>query len=269
MEIEPGQVAVVTGGASGIGFGLARGLGLRGMKVVLADIREAGLADAKVTLNAQGVDVLTVVTDVSDPESVAQLADSTTTHFKRVDLVCNNAGVVGAQAPMWEQKPQTWQWLINVKLLGVVHGVTTFAPLLLQQGTGHILNTASAGGLMPLPTMTPYNATMHAVVGLTETLNIELRAAAGGVGASVLCSGRVATDLGTNSQALEPSVGAAATGNPQDLSGSVLDPDALAELTIAGIEADAVHIVAGAGVAAAARVRLESVLGDLTSGPST
>ncbi|MDV7136556.1 SDR family NAD(P)-dependent oxidoreductase [Williamsia muralis] len=263
MKISPGQVAVVTGGASGIGYGLAVGLGSRGMKIVLADIRQAGLAEATTALTALGVDAVAVVTDVSDPESVAHLADSTIDHFGRVDLVCNNAGVVGAQAPLWEQELETWQWLINIKLMGVVHGVTTFAPLLLEQGTGHILNTASAGGLMPLPTMTPYNATMHAVIGLTETLNIELRAAAPGVGASVLCPGRVATGLGTNSQALEPSAGAAATGNPQDLAGSVLDPAELAELTVAGIEADTVHIVAGAGVSTGARARIDSLLRDL------
>lgn len=263
MKIEPGQVAVITGGASGIGYGLAAGLGSRGVKIVLADIREAGLAEAKTTLAALGVDTLTVVTDVGDPESVTALAEATNEHFGRVDIVCNNAGVVGAQAPMWEQELLTWQWLINIKLMGVVHGVKAFAPLLLENGAGHILNTASAGGLMPLPTMTPYNATMHAVVGLTETLNVELRRAAPGVGASVLCPGRVATGLGTNSHALEPSTGAAATGNPQDAAGSVLDPAELAELTMAGIEADTVHIVAGDGVAAGARVRIDSVLRDL------
>lgn len=266
MRIEPGQVAVVTGGASGIGYGLAAGLGSRGVKIVLADIRQSGLTEATTALTALGVEVLGVVTDVGDPDSVAYLADSTMGHFGRVDIVCNNAGVVGAQAPMWEQQPQTWQWLINIKLMGVVHGVTTFAPLLLQHGTGHFLNTASAGGLVPLPTMTPYNATMHAVVGLTETLNLELRAVAPGVGASVLCPGRAAIGLGTNSQALEPSVGAAATGNPQDLAGSVLDPAELAELTVAGIAADAVHIVAGAGVAAGARARMDSLLRDLDLG---
>ncbi|AZG45505.1 SDR family NAD(P)-dependent oxidoreductase [Gordonia insulae] len=267
MRVAPGQVAVVTGGASGIGYGLAAGLGSRGVKIVLADIREPGLAQAKTSLTDRGIDVLTVVTDVGDPDSVQQLADATIRHFGRVDIVCNNAGVVGAQAPMWEQQRQTWQWLINIKLMGVVHGVTAFAPLLLEQGTGHILNTASAGGLMPLPTMTPYNATMHAVVGLTETLNIELRGAAAGVGASVLCPGRVATGLGTNSEALQPAAGVAAIGNPQDSAESVLDPAELAELTIAAIEAGTVHIVAGAGAAVGARTRLDSVLRDLTQRP--
>lgn len=93
------------------------------------------------------------------------------------------------------------------------------APLLIEQGSGHILNAASAGGLMPLPTITPYNATMPAAVGLTETLNVELRAVPPSpsprVGASVSCPGRLATGLGTNSRALESSAGAAATGNPQ------------------------------------------------------
>src|SRR6266436_7730282 len=107
---------------------------------------------------------------------------------------------------------RTWtRWLIDVKLMGVVNGVRTFAPLLIAQGCGHFLNTASAGGLMPLPTLAPYNATMHAVVGLTETLNAELRSVSALLGATVLCPGMVDTPLGANSARLVPP-GAAAGG---------------------------------------------------------
>ena len=115
--------------------------------------------------------------DVSRGRRRATPSPTTTIErFGRVDLVCNNAGVVCELAPMWEQRPETWRWLIDVKLMGVVHGVRTFAPLLIAQGSGHFLNTASGGRAdAAADTVAPYNATMHAVVGLTETLNLELR----------------------------------------------------------------------------------------------
>ena len=142
--------------------------------------------------------------DVRVDADLDALADATVERFGRVDLVCNNAGVVCEQAPTWEQRPQTWRWLIGVKLMGVVNGIRTFAPLFIAQGSGHFLNTASVGGLMPLPSLAPYNATMHAVVGLTETLNAELRSVSTLLGATVLCPGLVDTPLGANSARLVP-----------------------------------------------------------------
>jgi len=269
VKIESGQVAVITGGASGIGYGLAQQLGARGVRLVLADVREDGLAEAAQTLGGAGHEVLTVLTDVSNPVAVQGLADRTMAHFGRVDLVCNNAGVVCEQAPMWEQEPATWSWLVGIKYMGVVHGVRAFAPLLIAQGSGHILNTASAGGLMPLPMMTPYNGTMHAVVGMTETLDLELKQAAPALGATVLCPGLVATPLAANSAALKPA-GAAATPIGEDGAevdttqyGSVLSPTEVAESAIAAIEEGRVHAIVGGDTAAMARARAESVLADI------
>ena len=193
-----------------------------------------------------------------------RLADETVERFGRVDLVCNNAGVVCEQSPAWEQRLETWRWLIDVKLMGVVHGVRTFAPLFIAEGSGHFLNTASAGGLMPLPTLAPYNATMHAVVGLTETLNAELRAVSKNLGATVLCPGLVDTPLGPNSARLVPP-GAAATptdGNDDAMRGAI-SPAVVAEAAIEAVEAGLVHAVVGPGAAEVARARVDALLAEL------
>ena len=216
MRIDTGQVAVVTGGTSGIGFAMADELVRRGVNVMIADMREDAIPVAVDALAGQPGHAAGVRADVSVDADLDALADETIERFGRVDLVCNNAGVVCEQAPMWEQRPETWRWLIDVKLMGVVNGVRTFAPLLIAQGSGHFLNTASAGGLMALPTLAPYAATMHAVVGLTETLNAELRSVSTLLGATVLCPGMVDTPLGANSARLVPPDAAA---TPADVGG--------------------------------------------------
>lgn len=268
MKVEQGQVAVVTGGASGIGFGLAEALVDRGVAVVLSDIRAEALAEAAEQLTRRGGRVIPVVTDVTNPDSVDELAERTVTEFGRVDLVCNNAGVVCSGAPMWEQTLETWRRMIDIKIMGVVHGVRSFAPHLVRTGRGHILNTASSGGLTPLPGRTPYTATMHAITGLTETLNIELRAAAPGVGATVLCPGLVDTPLGQNSIAL----GALEPPSRNDLEalkqhaaveGGKISARDVAEASLAAIEADRVHVAPGAGVYLQAEARTSALLKDI------
>ena len=208
--------------------------------------------------------------DVSVDADLDALADATVERFGRVDLVCNNAGVVCERAPTWEQLPGTWRWLIDVKLMGVVIGVRTFAPLFIAQGSGHFLNTASAGGLMALPMLAPYAATMHAVVGLTETLNAELRSVSNLLGATVLCPGLVDTPLGQNSAALgaiELPAGAGATPSMRSLAaarGGILSPREVAESALAAIEAGRVHVAPGDGVATRARARVDTLLADIT-----
>jgi NAD(P)-dependent dehydrogenase (short-subunit alcohol dehydrogenase family) len=261
MKIEAGQAAVVTGGTSGIGYALAQLLVGRGVNVMIADVRESAIPAAVDALSRQPGEVAGVRVDVSVDADVDGLVDITIEHFGRVDLVCNNAGVVCRQSPMWEQSPETWRWLIDVKLMGVVHGVRAFAPLLIAQGSGHFLNTASAGGLMPLPKLTPYNATMHAVVGVTETLHAELQAVSPRLGATVLCPGLVNTALGVNSAALVPP-GAATTPNP-DVISSGISPAEVAQAAIDAVEAGRVHAVVGPGAAEGARQRVAALLADL------
>ncbi|MFV9636833.1 SDR family NAD(P)-dependent oxidoreductase [Mycobacterium neumannii] len=264
MRIEPGKVAVVTGGTSGIGLALATHLVRRGVDVVIADIREDAIPEAIDALSGQQGAATGVRIDVRDAADVDALAAHTLDRFGRVDLVCNNAGVVCEQTPVWEQRIETWRWLIDVKLMGVVHGVKTFTPLFIAQRSGHFLNTASAGGLIPLPHLGPYNATMHAVVGLTETLDIELRSVSSDMGATVLCPGMVDTPLGPNSAGLTPP-GAVSVPNDRDddaMRGGI-SPAVVADAAIAAVEAGRVHAVVGPDAAKAARQRVDALLADL------
>ncbi len=264
MKIEAGQVAVVTGGTSGIGLALAAVLVRRGVNVMIADVREEAIPAAVDALSRHPGRVAGVHADVSVDADVDALADETIERFGRVDLVCNNAGVVGELAPMWEQRLETWRWLVDVKLMGVVHGVRTFAPLFIAQDSGHFLNTASVGGLIALPNLAPYNATMHAVVGLTETLNAELKSVSARLGATVLCPGMVDTPLGQNSASLVPQ-GAAAmpvSGDSEAMRGA-MSPVLVAEAAIDAVEAGRTHAIVGSGADVVARGRVEALLAEL------
>jgi NAD(P)-dependent dehydrogenase (short-subunit alcohol dehydrogenase family) len=263
MRIQTGQVAVVTGGTSGIGFGLANALVRRGVNVMIADIREDAIPLAVDVLAGKPGHAAGVRADVTVEADLDALADETVERFGRVDLVCNNAGVVCEQAPAWEQRPATWRWLIDVKLMGVVNGVRTFAPLLIAQGSGHFLNTASAGGLMALPTLAPYAATMHAVVGLTETLNAELRSVSNLLGATVLCPGMVDTPLGANSARLVPPGAAATPDNADAMPTGAISPAVVAQAAIEAVEADRVHAIVGPSTDVVVRQRVDGLLADL------
>jgi NAD(P)-dependent dehydrogenase (short-subunit alcohol dehydrogenase family) len=263
MRIETGQVAVVTGGTSGIGFAIADVLVRRGVNVMVADIREHAIPAAVDALAGRPGHAAGVRADVSVDADLDALADETLERFGRIDLVCNNAGVVCEQAPTWEQRPETWRWLVDVKLMGVVNGVRTFAPLLIAQGSGHVLNTASAGGLMPLPTLAPYNATMHAVVGLTETLNAELRSVSTLLGATVLCPGLVDTPLGANSAKLAPAGAAATPDGAGGMPPGAISPTIVAQAAVDAVEADRVHAIVGPGTEAVVRQRIDELLADL------
>jgi NAD(P)-dependent dehydrogenase (short-subunit alcohol dehydrogenase family) len=189
-----GRVAVVTGGASGIGLALGARFVAEGMKVVLADVEAEALEEATGKLRADGADVSSVVTDVTDAEAVQALADEVMARHGAVHVICNNAGV-GGGGLSWEAPLSTWEWVIGVNLWGVIHGIRAFVPLLLQQEEGHVVNTASVAGLVAAPFMGPYNASKHAVVGLSETLHHELSFIGANVKVSVLCPGWVNTRI--------------------------------------------------------------------------
>ncbi|MGH3055390.1 MAG: SDR family NAD(P)-dependent oxidoreductase, partial [Gaiellaceae bacterium] len=190
------RVAVVTGAASGVGYAMAERFAAAGMKVVLADVEDAALARAASALQAKGARTLAVRTDVAKAADVSALAEKTLSTFGVVHIVCNNAGVGGEPAPVWEQTLESWRWVIDVNLWGVIHGIRTFVPILLQQGTeGHIVNTASMAGHISLPMMSVYHATKFAVVTISETLHLELAMMGAQVKASVLCPGFVRTNI--------------------------------------------------------------------------
>ena len=193
MELAPGKIAVVTGAASGIGLGLAERFAAAGMPVVLADVDEAALEAAAGRVAARGVEALAVPTDVSDEGSVQALAAAALERFGAVHVVCNNAGVSSSSDP-WFGPLSAWTWVLGVNLWGVIHGVRAFLPILLSQGEGHIVNTASSAGLGP--GVGPlYDASKHAVVALTEDLYGTLGAMGAPVGVSVLCPGWVRTQI--------------------------------------------------------------------------
>jgi NAD(P)-dependent dehydrogenase (short-subunit alcohol dehydrogenase family) len=193
-ELE-GKVAVVTGGASGIGKGIAQALRDEGAQIVIADIEQGALDATAEELGATGIR-----TDVSDAESVQALAKEVVDRFGTAHVVVNNAGI-GPVGRLADLTLDDWRWIVGVNLWGVIHGVHAFLPIL--QGNpegGHIVNTASMAGLVATPQLGSYTLTKYGIVGLTETLAIELAQEGSKVGATVLCPGTIHTNIGTSSR---------------------------------------------------------------------
>jgi NAD(P)-dependent dehydrogenase (short-subunit alcohol dehydrogenase family) len=214
MEDLSGRVAVVTGAASGIGLGMAQAFAGQGMKLVLADIDTAELEAACKQLVDDGAEAIGVPTDVSDPTALETLREAALSSFGAAHVVCNNAGV-GVGGPIWEVPLEAWKWVFGVNFWGVVHGMRSFVPLLLEQGEGHVVNTASAAGLTASPFLGPYSATKHAVVSVSETLAIEL--AGSPVGVSVLCPLWVRTRIHESDRNAPPEVAKLMADDPESL----------------------------------------------------
>ena len=192
MRLSQGQVAVVTGAASGIGLAMARRFAAEGLKVVLADVEKAALYKAADQLAPDGARVFAQTVDVGDRDSVSALADAAYETFGAVHVLCNNAGVgSGAERRMWEHEPNDWKWAFAVNVWGVFHGIQAFVPHMIASGEpGHVVNTSSGdGGIAPLPTASVYAVTKAAVVTMTESLYAHLKAEHARVGASVLFPG--------------------------------------------------------------------------------
>jgi NAD(P)-dependent dehydrogenase (short-subunit alcohol dehydrogenase family) len=184
-----GKVAVITGGAGGIGRAMGERFAREGMKLVLADIQEPALSATVDELRGSGIDVIGVVTDVSKLESVQALRDATIDHFGAVHVVCNNAGVAsGAHGHVWEHEINDWRFAFSVHVYGVINGINAFVPTLLAQGgEAHIVNTSSHnGGFSPIASSATYATCKSAVVTLSECLWGQLRAIDSQIGVSVL-----------------------------------------------------------------------------------
>ncbi|MFZ6048543.1 SDR family NAD(P)-dependent oxidoreductase [Pseudomonas sp. CR3202] len=187
-----GATAVITGAASGIGAGLARRAAELGMRLVLADIDRERLEALGASLDTE---VLAVPTDVTDGTAVDQLAARAWERFGGVDLLFNNAGVM-ATGFTWEISQKRFEHSFAVNVQGVLNGIRSFVPRLLKQGSrSHIVNTASIGGFLPSPLMSPYSATKFAVVALTESLHGELRMLDAPIGVSLLAPGPVQSGI--------------------------------------------------------------------------
>jgi NAD(P)-dependent dehydrogenase (short-subunit alcohol dehydrogenase family) len=192
-----GKVAVITGAGSGFGREFARIAARERMKLVLADIQEDALDGAVEEARASGAQAAGVPVDVASAADVQRLADQALEQFGAAHLLFNNAGVAGCGGFVWEASFKDWQWVLGVNLMGVVHGIRSFVPLMLEQDCEcHVVNTASAAGLVSAPLMAVYNVSKHGVVTLSETLFQDLRAAGAKVGVSVLCPAFVPTNIG-------------------------------------------------------------------------
>jgi len=194
MDSVENKVAVVTGGASGMGLAFAQRFGKAGARIAIADVEEPALNAAVAELEAAGVEAFGVVTDVADEASMEALASAVIDRFGTVNLLFNNAGVAST-GPVIETTLTDWKWVTGVNLFGVVHGLHFFLPTMLEHGDAHIVNTASIAGHTSFANMSVYNVTKHSVVTLSETLLAELQQAESSVGVSVLCPGLVNTRI--------------------------------------------------------------------------
>ena len=192
--------AVITGAASGIGLELAKQASLLNMNLVLADIDHDGLLNARSVLSLPDNKIKLVRTDVSSEEDIAHLCNESFESFGSVELLCNNAGVC-LNRLSWEYTSQDWNWLINVNLMSISNAIRYFVPKMLKQNSrSHILNTASAAGLIITPVMAAYNASKHGVVTLSETLYQELIDIDAPIGVSILCPAWVPTRIHESSR---------------------------------------------------------------------
>lgn len=264
-----GKTAFVTGGASGIGLALGRAFARSGMKVMLADIEEGTLQEAVKSLQEISPDISGIVCDVTDAESVERAAQAAFDAFGRVHVVCNNAGVA-AGGGIDHISLDNWRWVIDVNLMGVVHGIKSFLPHIRAHGEGgHIVNTASMAGMETGLGFSPYGASKFAVVGMSEGLCHQLKPL--GVGVSVLCPHFVRTGIGDSgrnrparygrSQPLDPASPAAAM--VAEIARQIeagLDPDTVAGRVLTAILNDELYIFTHPGMRAEVEGRFATIL---------
>ncbi|HVC10270.1 MAG TPA: SDR family NAD(P)-dependent oxidoreductase [Burkholderiales bacterium] len=270
MKDLQGKVAVVTGAASGLGRAMALAFAAEGMHVALADVDQANLARVAAEVRARGVRALARRVDVSQGEQVDELAQHTVAELGGAHLVCNNAGVSPLGAA-WQNTVADWQWTLGVNLWGVIHGVRAFAPLLLAQDEGHIVNTASVAGLISPPGMGAYNVSKHAVVALSESLFHDLAERKARVGVSVLCPAYVPTAI-SDSERNRP----AKLANParpksaqllakeamlrKAVQSGKISADEVAQAVVAAVRAERFYILTHPRIKPAIRARLEDIL---------
>lgn len=271
MQEFEGKVAVITGAASGFGREFARIAGGLGMKVVLADVEQAPLEAVAAELRAKGSDVLAERMDVSRAADVERLAQRTVDRFGAVHLLFNNAGVGAGGGLIWESTAKDWEWVLGVNLWGVIHGVRCFVPVMLSQDCEcHVVNTASAAGLISPQTMGVYNTSKHAVVTLTETLYHDLRLVNAKVGVSVLCPAFVDTGIARAERNRPPELRnetpptasqiAARRAAEQATSSGKLSAADVARTTFDAIRENRFYVVTHPGILQSVELRLQDIV---------
>lgn len=249
-----GKVAVITGGASGIGRALGERAVAEGMKVVLADVEEAPLALAAAELGSGGAPVLPVVTDVTSTAEVESLAERAFAEYGQVNLLCNNAGVFCA-GTVWDCSDDDWRWVFDVNVFGVANCLRSFIPRMIESGEqGYVVNTSSMAGLTSMPFVAAYHASKHAVVAMSECLHIELSFKGANIRVSVLCPEAVSTNI--NGAERNRPASRSATGASNDERQAVNDaideamddgvsPTAIAERTFSAVRAERFYVLPG------------------------
>jgi NAD(P)-dependent dehydrogenase (short-subunit alcohol dehydrogenase family) len=257
MKDLKGRTAVVTGAASGIGFALCERFANEGMRVVMADIEADALESARAKLADAGFEVVAVPTDVSDAEAVRDLARAAVAKFGKVHVLCNNAGVF-AGGRIWESPISDFEWVLGVNLWGVLHGIRTFVPIMLEQGEpAHIVNTASMAGVTSAPLTAAYNISKHGVVTLSESLYHELTMENAPIGVSVLCPELINTNIAQSSRNRPAALDRSGAGEDpgRDLVETAiadavpggLDPSEMADRVIGAILAERFYILSAPG----------------------
>jgi len=270
-----GRTAVITGAGSGFGLEVSRLAAKRGMNLVMADVQRDALERAATEIELLGAKVLAERLDVSKAQEVEALGRATAERFGAPNFVFNNAGV-GAGGLVWENTLADWEWVMGVNVMGVVHGIRTFTPMMLEAAgkdagyEGHIVNTASMAGLINAPNMGVYNVSKHAVVSLSETLYQDLRLVTDQIGTSVLCPFFVPTGI-TESQRNRPTeLAAAAKPTRSQLIGKAMNDRAVgkgrvsatevAQFVFDAIEADRFYIYSHPKALGSVQTRLEDIV---------
>ena len=239
-----------------------------GMHVALADVDENGLNVTRDRVGALGAKAFSMRVDVSKWDQVDRFAEHATKELKAIHLLCNNAGVAVSGAA-WETSSAEWQWILGVNLWGVVHGVRAFAPRLIAQDEGHIVNTASVAGLISPPGMGAYCVTKHAVVALSESLQHDLRERGSRVGVSVLCPAYVPTGIADSERNLPPGFSPSEKSSERlakeaalrkAVASGKLSADDVARAVVAAVKENRFYILTHPAIKGAVRARMEDVL---------
>lgn len=268
-------VAVITGGASGLGKAFSNHAAARGMKVVLADVQQDALDAAVKELRESGAEAIGVRTDVSKSADVQALADAAMTTYGQVNLLFNNAGVT-AGGVVWENSEKDWDWLLGVNLHGVINGLRTFTPLMLHAAKsvpgyeGHIVNTASMAGLLAGVGSGIYSVSKHAVLALSEALYQDLNLVTERVRCSVLCPSYVPTSIGTSERNRPESLASDTPATPSQRVAKELSVDAIvngpvsaervAEITFEAIEQQRFYVYTHPDTLLAVRNRFDHIV---------
>lgn len=268
MKVLKGKVAAVTGAASGLGRSMALAFAAEGMNVALADVDQEGLLKTQGVVGGYGVRSTTLRVDVSKAAEVEAFAERTVKELGAVHVVCNNAGV-SPLGSVWENTLADWQWILGVNLWGVIHGVRAFAPRLIAQNEGHVVNTASVAGLISPPGSGAYNVTKHAVVTLSESLYHDLRERGSDVGVSVLCPAYVPTRI-TESERNRPRELLVSEKSDQTLAREAMlrkavasgkiSADQVAQAVVAAVKEERFYILTHPRIKGAIRARMEDIL---------